>query len=78
LVKLRITLRVVLFSLYLSMFIYGFEKRRYLDAIRHNLTRIYFGGFFIRDHPDTMHRISYAVDFCSKSKVQVFHDTIYS
>eukprot|EP00026_Physarum_polycephalum_P005357 Phypoly_transcript_05389.p1 GENE.Phypoly_transcript_05389~~Phypoly_transcript_05389.p1 ORF type:complete len:413 (+),score=47.21 Phypoly_transcript_05389:339-1577(+) len=42
----------------------------YLDAIRHNLTRIYFGGFFIRDHPDTMHRISYAVDFWSKSKVQ--------
>jgi len=42
----------------------------YLDAVRHGLTRIYFGGFFILDHPDTMHRISYAVDFWSKSKIQ--------
>lgn len=42
----------------------------YLDAVRYGLTRIYFGGFFIRDHPDTMHRISYAVDFWSKSKIQ--------
>lgn len=42
----------------------------YLDAVRHGLTRIYFGGFFILDHPDTMHRISYAVDFWSKGKIQ--------
>lgn len=42
----------------------------YLDAQRHGLTRIYFGGFFIRDHPDTMQRISFAVNFWSKGKIQ--------
>jgi len=42
----------------------------YLDAVRYGLTRIYFSGFFIRDNPATMQRISYAVDFWSKGKIQ--------
>jgi pantothenate kinase len=43
----------------------------YMDAVRNGLTRIYFGGFFIRGHPATMQRISYAVNFWSKGKIQV-------
>eukprot|EP00124_Ichthyophonus_hoferi_P001854 Ihof_evm11s109 gene=Ihof_evmTU11s109 len=38
----------------------------YLQAQLHALTRIYFGGYFIRNHPYTMHTISYAINFWSK------------
>ncbi|KAK3512631.1 hypothetical protein QTP70_018762 [Hemibagrus guttatus] len=41
-----------------------------LYARLHNLTRVYFGGFFIRGHPVTMHTITYSINFFSKSKVQ--------
>ena len=38
----------------------------YLTAKLHHLPRIYFGGFFIRGHPTTMHTITYAVNYWSK------------
>lgn len=37
-----------------------------LYARLHNLTRVYFGGFFIRGHPVTMHTITYSINFFSK------------
>ncbi|KYQ99797.1 pantothenate kinase [Tieghemostelium lacteum] len=42
----------------------------YLNSQRYGLNRIYFGGFFIRDHPNTMQRISFAIDFWSKGKTK--------
>ncbi|TSW21765.1 Pantothenate kinase 4 [Bagarius yarrelli] len=41
-----------------------------LYARLHNLTRVYFGGFFIRGHPVTMHTITYSINFFSKGEVQ--------
>jgi len=38
----------------------------YLKAKLHQLPRIYFGGFFIRGHPITMHTITYAINYWSK------------
>eukprot|EP00123_Amoebidium_parasiticum_P016109 comp23291_c3_seq1/m.38208 comp23291_c3_seq1/g.38208 ORF comp23291_c3_seq1/g.38208 comp23291_c3_seq1/m.38208 type:complete len:827 (-) comp23291_c3_seq1:535-3015(-) len=38
----------------------------YLQAQLHGLKRIYFGGYFIRNHQYTMHTISYAINFWSK------------
>jgi len=37
-----------------------------LYAKLHNLTRVYFGGFFIRGHPVTMHTITYSINFFTK------------
>ena len=37
-----------------------------LHANLYNLKNIYFGGYFIRGHPMTMHTISFAVNFWSK------------
>ncbi|XP_020346341.1 4'-phosphopantetheine phosphatase isoform X1 [Oncorhynchus kisutch] len=37
-----------------------------LYARLHNLTRVYFGGFFIRGHPVTMHTITYSINFFTK------------
>ncbi|EGC35817.1 hypothetical protein DICPUDRAFT_54979 [Dictyostelium purpureum] len=42
----------------------------YLNSQRYGLNKIYFGGFFIRDHPNTMQRISFAIDFWSKGKTK--------
>ncbi|KAJ2317171.1 hypothetical protein GGI00_006834, partial [Coemansia sp. RSA 2681] len=42
----------------------------YLNAQLHGIRRIYFGGYFIRGHPLTMHTLSYAVDFWSKGGVR--------
>ena len=36
-----------------------------MTAKLHNITQIYFGGFFIRGHSYTMHAISYAINFWS-------------
>eukprot|EP00002_Diphylleia_rotans_P039562 TRINITY_DN9200_c0_g1_i1.p1 TRINITY_DN9200_c0_g1~~TRINITY_DN9200_c0_g1_i1.p1 ORF type:complete len:436 (-),score=69.14 TRINITY_DN9200_c0_g1_i1:359-1666(-) len=36
------------------------------NAARHNLTRIYFGGYFIRGHQFTMEKISFAVNYFSR------------
>uniref|UniRef100_A0A673NDM3 4'-phosphopantetheine phosphatase n=1 Tax=Sinocyclocheilus rhinocerous TaxID=307959 RepID=A0A673NDM3_9TELE len=41
-----------------------------LYAKLHNLTRVYFGGFFIRGHPVTMHTITYSINFFTKGEVQ--------
>ncbi|KAK9462269.1 fumble-domain-containing protein [Lipomyces oligophaga] len=37
----------------------------YLQAQRYNLEHIYFGGSFIRGHPQTMNTLSYAIKFWS-------------
>ncbi|GAM27496.1 hypothetical protein SAMD00019534_106720, partial [Acytostelium subglobosum LB1] len=42
----------------------------YLNSKIHCLHKIYFGGFFIRDNPVTMQRISCAIDFWSKGKTK--------
>jgi type II pantothenate kinase len=42
----------------------------YLNAVRFGLKRIYFAGYFIRDHPTTMRSLSYAVNFWSKGEAQ--------
>ncbi|XP_064423775.1 4'-phosphopantetheine phosphatase [Latimeria chalumnae] len=36
----------------------------------HDLKRVYFGGFFIRGHPVTMHAITYSINFFTKGEVQ--------
>uniref|UniRef100_A0A8C5WCW7 4'-phosphopantetheine phosphatase n=1 Tax=Leptobrachium leishanense TaxID=445787 RepID=A0A8C5WCW7_9ANUR len=41
-----------------------------LYAKQHNLSQVYFGGFFIRGHPVTMHTITYSINFFSKGEVQ--------
>ena len=38
----------------------------YLHARLHGLTKIYFGGYFIRGHPLTMHTIAFAINYWSK------------
>nr|XP_033777875.1 4'-phosphopantetheine phosphatase isoform X3 [Geotrypetes seraphini] len=40
-----------------------------LYAKQHNLHQVYFGGFFIRGHPVTMHTITYSINFFSKGEV---------
>ena len=37
-----------------------------LYAMLHNVKNIYFGGFFMRHHPVSLHTISYAVNYWSK------------
>uniref|UniRef100_A0A7N8X4G8 4'-phosphopantetheine phosphatase n=1 Tax=Mastacembelus armatus TaxID=205130 RepID=A0A7N8X4G8_9TELE len=41
-----------------------------LYAKLHDLSRVYFGGFFIRGHPVTMHTITYSINFFTKGEVQ--------
>ncbi|XP_035376047.1 4'-phosphopantetheine phosphatase isoform X1 [Electrophorus electricus] len=41
-----------------------------LYARLHNLSRVYFGGFFIRGHPVTMHTITYSINYFTKGEVQ--------
>lgn len=45
----------------------------YLHAKLHGLNKIYFGGYFIRGHPLTMHTITYAINFWSKVILHVFN-----
>ncbi|KAF9951991.1 hypothetical protein BGZ72_006592 [Mortierella alpina] len=42
----------------------------YLNAQAHGLTKIYFGGCFIRGHPITMNTLSYAINFWSKGSIK--------
>ncbi|KAJ2907800.1 hypothetical protein GGI21_003526, partial [Coemansia aciculifera] len=42
----------------------------YLNAQLHGIRRIYFGGYFIRGHPLTMHTLTYAIDFWSRGRVR--------
>lgn len=41
----------------------------YLNACKHNVNHIYFGGYFIRGHPVTMHTLQYAINFWSGGKI---------
>ncbi|KAJ2772282.1 hypothetical protein IWQ56_001447, partial [Coemansia nantahalensis] len=41
----------------------------YLNAQLHGIKRIYFGGYFIRGHPLTMHTLSYAINFWSRGEM---------
>lgn len=47
-----------------------------LYAKLHNLSRVYFGGFFIRGHPVTMHTITYSINFFTKARFSPFSDKI--
>jgi len=42
----------------------------YLNALRFSLSRIYFGGYFIREHRYTMDTISYGVNFWSSGSMK--------
>lgn len=44
----------------------------YLHALRFNLKRIYFGGSYISGHMQTIHTLSYAVNFWSKGDMQSY------
>jgi type II pantothenate kinase len=44
----------------------------YLHAEKHNLPHIYFGGSFIGGHSQTMHTLSYAINFWSKGTKQAY------
>lgn len=41
----------------------------YLHAEKYNLKRIYFGGYFIRNHIPTISKISFAISFWSKGQI---------
>lgn len=41
-----------------------------LYAMMHNLKKVYFGGYFLRNHPLSMHTISYSIKYWSQNKVQ--------
>ena len=42
-----------------------------LYALNHKIKNIYFGGFFLRHHPVSLHTVSYAVNYWSKGEVEV-------
>ncbi|GFS24453.1 pantothenate kinase [Elysia marginata] len=42
----------------------------YLQARLHGVKKIYFGGFFIRGHPFTMHTMTFSINYWSKGDVQ--------
>lgn len=44
----------------------------YLQSEKHQLKHIYFGGSFIRGHPQTMNTLSYAIKFWSKGEKQAY------
>ncbi|KAI0509234.1 fumble-domain-containing protein [Xylaria bambusicola] len=44
----------------------------YLHSHIHGLSHIYFGGSFIRGHPQTMNTLSYAIKFWSKGQKQAY------
>ncbi|XP_049852310.1 4'-phosphopantetheine phosphatase isoform X1 [Schistocerca gregaria] len=41
-----------------------------LYALMHGLNKVYFGGYFLRNHPLSMHTVSYSINYWSKGKVQ--------
>jgi len=41
-----------------------------LYAMLHNVKRIFFGGFFLRHRPVSLHTISFAINYWSKGEVQ--------
>ncbi|KAG7666067.1 uncharacterized protein J8A68_000323 [[Candida] subhashii] len=44
----------------------------YLQALRFGLKRVYFGGSYISGHMQTIHTLSYAVNFWSKGDMQSY------
>ncbi|KAL9619856.1 MAG: hypothetical protein Q9160_005596 [Pyrenula sp. 1 TL-2023] len=44
----------------------------YLQSEKHELRHIYFGGSFIRGHPQTMNTLSYAIKFWSRGEKQAY------
>lgn len=44
----------------------------FLHSSIHDLSHIYFGGSFIRGHPQTMNTLSYAIRFWSKGQKQAY------
>ena len=54
----------------LHMISNGIGQTACLYARVHNVSKIYFGGYFIRNNRVTMHTISYAVDFFSEGSVK--------
>lgn len=54
---------------------YNIGHLAYLNAMRYNLKRVIFGGFFIRGHAYTMDTISYAIQFWSKVRKLVLADS---
>ncbi|KAF4530262.1 hypothetical protein B566_EDAN007303 [Ephemera danica] len=40
-----------------------------LYAMMHKMQRVYFGGYFLRGHPLSMHTISYAINYWSRGQV---------
>lgn len=53
----------------LRMISYNIAHVAVLNAMNYGLKKIYFGGFFIRDHAYTMSTISYAINFWSKGEL---------
>ncbi|KAF7997892.1 hypothetical protein HCN44_009290 [Aphidius gifuensis] len=41
-----------------------------LYATIHNMDKVYFGGYFLRNHPLSMHTISFAIKYWSNNKVK--------
>ncbi|XP_035709681.1 4'-phosphopantetheine phosphatase isoform X4 [Folsomia candida] len=41
-----------------------------LYALQHGLKRIYFGGYFLRNHPLSMYAVSYSIKYWSKGEVE--------
>ncbi|KAK3925782.1 4'-phosphopantetheine phosphatase [Frankliniella fusca] len=41
-----------------------------LYAMMHNLKKVYFGGHFLRNHPLSMHTVSFAINYWSRGQVQ--------
>ena len=52
------------------MISYNIGHLAYLNAKRYGLSRVFFGGFFIRGHPYTMATISYAIRFWSGGEME--------
>ncbi|KAF8056112.1 pantothenate kinase 2 [Scenedesmus sp. PABB004] len=51
------------------MVAYNIGQLAYMHAKRYALTRVFFGGFFIRGHPYTMETISFAIKFWSQGEM---------
>ncbi|KXZ50162.1 hypothetical protein GPECTOR_17g798 [Gonium pectorale] len=51
------------------MVAYNIGQLAHMNATRHGIKRIFFGGFFIRGHPYTMETISCAIRFWSKGEM---------
>ena len=54
----------------LRMISYNIAHIATMNAVKYGLKRIFFGGYFIRNHAYTMNTISFAVDFWSKGEMK--------